>query len=123
MTNKEIVLRFYDEVFNGWDLDRIDAYVREDYVQHNPTVRDGREGFREFMRFFTSMRPRCEVIRCDEVDDMVYVFFCCTLENGMVNKVMDMYRLEDGMLAEHWDVVEHDVAEKIENAVNDNGIF
>ncbi|MBP3884966.1 MAG: nuclear transport factor 2 family protein [Olsenella sp.] len=123
MTNKEIVLRFYDEVFNGWDLDRIDAYVRENYVQHNPTVKDGREGFREFMQFFTGMKPRCEVIRCDEVGDMVYVFFRCTLENGVVNKVMDMYRLEDGMLAEHWDVVEHDVAEKIAGAVNDNGIF
>ena len=41
----------------------------------------------------------------------------------MVNKVMDMYRVENGMLVEHWDVVEHDAAEKERNAVNENGIW
>lgn len=37
----------------------------------------------------------------------MYVFFKCTLENGSINKVVDIYRIEDGLLAEHWDVVEH----------------
>ena len=45
---------------------------------------------------------------CEE--DIVVVFFKCTMEgNGMFNKVFDMYRIEDGKLAEHWDCVEHDV--------------
>lgn len=122
-TNKQIVLDFYRDVFNGWDVSKVAEYVAPDYIQHNPTVEDGLEGFEKFIAFFTSMRPRCEIIRCDEAGDMVYVFFRCTLENGMVNKVMDIYRLADGKLQEHWDVVEHDVAQKEREAVNDNGIW
>ena len=30
MTNKEIVLKFYEEVFNGWDMSVIDKYIKED---------------------------------------------------------------------------------------------
>ena len=77
----------------------------------------------KFIKFFTLLKPRCEVIRCDEVGDIVYVFFRCTLGNGTVNKVVDIYRLEDGMLAEHWDVVEHDVAAKMAAGKNSHGIF
>ena len=69
------------------------------------------------------MRPHVDIIRCDEVGDMVYVFFKCTMGNGVINKVMDMYRIQDGRLAEHWDVVEHDVAAKMAAGKNSHGIF
>ena len=94
MTNKELMLKFYDEVFNGWDTSHLDQFVRPDYIQHNPTVEDGLEGFTKFIEFFTSMKPHVDIIRCDEVGDMVYVFFKCTMGNGMINKVVDMYRIE-----------------------------
>lgn len=109
MTNKEIVLKFYDEVFNGWDLSNIDNYMKDNYIQHNPTCEDGKAGFLSFADHFLAMKPHMDIVRIGEDNDMVYVFFKCTLENGMVNKVCDIYRLENGMLAEHWDVVEHDV--------------
>ncbi|MBR6349316.1 MAG: hypothetical protein IKR67_02100, partial [Lachnospiraceae bacterium] len=52
----------------------------------------------------------------------VAVFFKCTCRaNGTINKVCDIYRLQDGKLAEHWDVVEHDVAEFSE--VNGRSLF
>lgn len=123
LSNRQIVLDFYRDVFNGWDVSKVSEYVSPGYIQHNPTVEDGLEGFEMFIKFFTSLKPRCEVIRCDEVGDIVYVFFRCTLGNGIVNKVVDVYRLEDGMLAEHWDVVEHDVAKKESESANRNGIW
>ena len=43
MTNKELILKVYDEVFNKRDLSNLDEYMREDYIQHNPTVENGRE--------------------------------------------------------------------------------
>ena len=109
MSNKEIVLRFYEDVFNAWNLDAIERYVREDYIQHNPNVENGRAGFRAFAERFFSMKPHMDIVKCAEEGDMVFVFFKCTLGNGSVNKVCDIYRLEGGMLAEHWDVVEHGV--------------
>ena len=45
MSNKEVVLKFYEEVFNKWDVSNLDEFMRDDYIQHNPTVTDGKEGF------------------------------------------------------------------------------
>lgn len=53
MTNKEIVLKFYEEVFNAHDLSKLDDYMREDYIQHNPNAASGREGFRQFANGFS----------------------------------------------------------------------
>ena len=52
---------------------------------------------------------------------IVYVFFKCTLGTGQINKVCDIYRLEAGKLAEHGDVIEHNV-ENI-HSINNNSIF
>lgn len=109
MTNKELVLKVYDEVFNSWDPSNIREYMKEDYMQHNATVEDGIDGFLKFAEMFLSMKPHVEIYNVLENENHVAVFFKCTLANGMVNKVMDLYRIEDGKLAEHWDVVEHDV--------------
>ena len=121
MTNKEIVLKFYEEVFNGWDMSAIDKYIREDYIRHNPNAETGREGFKKFASFFLGLKPHMEIRLIGEDGDIVYVFFKCTLESGAVNKVCDIYRLEDGMNAEHWDVVEHDV--HLYHPLHENGLF
>lgn len=122
MTNKELILKFYDEVFNRWDVSNLDDYMLDSYKQHNPTVKDGKEGFLEFAEKFLSMKPKMEIFHVVCEGDMAVVFFKCTMgANGMENKVFDMYRIEDGKLAEHWDCVQHDVG-KMETA-NGNGLF
>lgn len=121
MTNKELVLKFYDEVFNNRDISNLDEYMRTDYIQHNPTAPDGRDGFVEFTKFFFTLEPHMDIVSIGEDGDMVYVFFKCTVKSGAVNKVCDIYRLEDGKLAEHWDVIEHDVQDV--KPVHGNGIF
>lgn len=110
MTNRELILKFYDEVFNRWDLSHLDDFMLDTYMQHNPEVKDGKEGFREFAARFLAMKPRAEISKIVCEGDLVVVYFKCTmLENGIVNKVFDMYRVEDGKLAEHWDCVMHDI--------------
>ena len=121
MSNKEVVLKFYEEVFNGWDVSNIGAYMKDDYIQHNPNSEDGKAGFLKFAEFFLGLKPHMDIIKIVEEDDLVFVFFKCTLASGAINKVCDIYRLEDGKLAEHWDVVEHAV-HKIK-PVHNNGLF
>ena len=122
MSNKEIVLHFYEEVFNAHDLTKLDQYMREDYIQHNPNAPSGRDGFRQFAEKFFQMKPHMEIRHILEDGDLVCVFFKCTMQgNGMENKVFDLYRLQDGKLAEHWDSVEHDIG-KI-TSVHGNGLF
>ena len=106
MTNKEVVLKFIDEVFNAHDLSKLDLYMRDDYMQHSIGVPDGKEGFRAFAEDFFKQDPYMDVKRVFESDDnVVSVFFRCSFNNGSAAKVVDMYRIQDGKLAEHWDVV------------------
>ena len=120
MRNKEIVREFYEKVFNAWDTSGIEKYMREDYRQHNPTVADGREGFVRFCEGFFRSHPRMEIVKLVEEDDIVMVFFKCTNDSGD-NKVCDIYRLQDGKLAEHWDVLQHIDPELV--PANENGQF
>ena len=122
MTNKELVLKFIDEVFNAHDLTMLDAYMREDYIQHSVEAKDGRKGFREFAENFFKSEPFMEVKKIFESDDnTVAVFFKCNFRGGHSAKVVDMYRIEDGKLAEHWDVVQQLTEEDAVN--NGRGSF
>ena len=103
MTNKEVVLKFYEEVFNGWDESRIDEYMHEDYKQHTSGVADGREGFKAFFKEFVKCHPHMDICLIVAEDDIVMVYFKVTNDSG-IGKVCDIYRLRDGKLAEHWDV-------------------
>ena len=108
MRNKEIVKEFIDNVFNAWDLTDLNKYMREDYRQHSLGVKDGRDGFREFAVGFFAQKPHMHVFRMAEDGDMVFVFFKCTFGDNeeTAAKVCDIYRLEEGLLVEHWDVVQ-----------------
>ena len=77
-------------------------------MQHSPEVKDGREGFREFAAVFFKAKPHMHVFKMAEDGDMVFVFFKCTFGDNEKSaaKVCDIYRLQDGLLAEHWDVVQ-----------------
>lgn len=122
MTNKELVLKFYDEVFNRWDVSNIDTYMRDDYIQHNAVAETGKQGFLKFCEKFLAMKPHMEIKQILEDGDLVCVFFKCTMgANGMENKVFDLYRIQDGKLAEHWDSVEHDISKVV--PVHANGLF
>lgn len=121
MTNQALVQQFYDEVFSQQSLAHLADYMRADYRQHSPAVADKRAGFKQFIVRFWQLKPKIEILALTSHDDWVQVFFKCTLANGHVNKVCDIYRIEAGKLAEHWDVIEHNVEAK--TAVSGNGIF
>ena len=122
MTNKELVLRFIDVVFNAHDLTKLNEFMREDYRQHSIGVKDGREGFREFAEDFFQSRPYMDVRQVFESDNhTVAVFFKCSFKDGSAAKVVDMYRIEDGQLAEHWDVVQP--LPEDDSSVNGRGSF
>ena len=100
---------------------KVANYIADDYIQHNPRVATGRVGFIKFIEEFIKLQPKIEFINVSSENNFVYVFFKCTLANGIINKVCDIYRIENSMLVEHWDVIEHNV--EIIKAVHNNGIF
>ncbi|MDO4573144.1 MAG: ester cyclase, partial [Clostridia bacterium] len=104
-----------EDVFNAHRLDKAADYIREDYYQHNPQVQQGLSGF---VGFFTMMFERApgfrqEILHMVAEDDLVVVHARARgIVPGKYNKVVDIYRLEGGKLAEHWDVLERDIADE-----------
>jgi predicted SnoaL-like aldol condensation-catalyzing enzyme len=122
MDNKQIVRRVYELIFNGHDPEAADEFIKEDYIQHNPEVENGREGFKKFFRAFFTRHPdfKFSIKRLIAEGDYVAVHGHATEagpERGTV--IVDIYRLENGKLAEHWDVLQQ-VPQK---TANNNSMF
>lgn len=120
-TNKEIVTAFHQQVFVNGDLSDINKFVKEDYIQHNPEVANGREGFVKFLHTLLQQKLQYDTKNISADGDMVYVFYKTTDEQGHQSKTCDIYRLKNGQIAEHWDVIEENI-EKIKS-VNGNSVF
>ena len=109
MTNKEVIASFYKEFFNDHVIDSATKYVREDYIQHNPGVGQGRQALMDaFADKFKEHPEFCLNIKfMIEEDDMVAVYLKNVDTQGNTRcRVVDIYRLVDGKLAEHWDVLQ-----------------
>jgi predicted SnoaL-like aldol condensation-catalyzing enzyme len=121
--NKAAVQAFYDLAFNGKDPQgAVDRYVGDEYRQHNPFAGDGPQAFIDFVTAYTTEHPelRVEFKRCIAEGDLVVVHCNIKLkpeERG--DAVMDIFRLADGKIVEHWDVVQP----VPEQSANDNTMF
>lgn len=107
--NKERVRSFYEEFFNAHRIESALTYVREDYIQHNPGVEQGRKGLMDAFAAKFAAHPEfhLDIKMMIAEDDMVVVYLKNTDEQGNTRcRVVDIYRIEDGMLAEHWDVLQ-----------------
>ncbi len=109
MNHKELITNFYQEFFNDHVVASADKYVREDYIQHNPGVPQGREGLKNAFAEKFQMHPdfKLTVTMMISEEDMIAVYLKNVDTEGNTKcRVVDIYRIEDGMLAEHWDVLQ-----------------
>ena len=120
--NKRTVLDFYDQALNKKDFDAAAKHFGRHYIQHNPTAPDGIEGFKGFIGFLKAKFPasRSEIKRTFAEGDYVIVHVHAVREPGTRGSaIVDIFRLENGKIVEHWDVVQP-IPEK---AANSNGMF
>jgi predicted SnoaL-like aldol condensation-catalyzing enzyme len=110
--NKEIVRNFYTSVLIGRDVDAAPKFLRPDYIQHNPQVPTGLKGFMDtFRERFAQKLPgdyKRELLNVVGDNDMVVVYVRQTWtgsKDGQHHQALgfDMFRVQDGMIAEHWD--------------------
>ena len=120
--NKKIVAEFYDAALNQKDFEKASKYLGSRYTQHNPNAADGPEGLKGFLAFLKDKFPnnRSEIKRIFADGDYVIVHVHAVREPGTRgNAIIDIFRLENGKVVEHWDAVQP-IPEK---ALNDNGMF
>lgn len=107
--NKKLIEDFYRDFFNGHDVNSALKYVREDYIQHNPGVDQGRaalmEAFGQKFQEWPDFKLDIKMMISDE--DMIAVYLKNVDSEGNTKcRVVDIYRIQDGRLAEHWDVLQ-----------------
>jgi predicted SnoaL-like aldol condensation-catalyzing enzyme len=120
--NKKAVVEFYDKAINQKDFEAASKYMGSRYTQHNPNAPDGPEGLKVFLQFLKEKFPasRSEIKRVFADGDYVILHVHAVREPGTRgNAIIDIFKLENGKIVEHWDVVQP-IPEK---AANTNGMF
>lgn len=120
--NRALVIEFYDQFFNKHQVEQAGRVVAEDYIQHNPDVPDGKAPFVGYFAGFFKENPesRARIVRSATADDLVYLHVHSTTgpkDRGQA--VIDIFRVKDGLIVEHWDILQDVPAE----AANDNTMF
>mgnify|MGYP001560059165 CR=1 FL=1 len=121
-SNKKAVLEFYEKGLNQKDFDAASKYFGPKYIQHNPGAPDGIEGFKAFIALRKEKFPdaRSEIKRAFAEGDFVILHIHAVRAPGeRGSAIVDIFRLENGKIVEHWDVVQP-IPEK---AANSNGMF
>jgi predicted SnoaL-like aldol condensation-catalyzing enzyme len=120
--NKEVVVDFYNKALNQKDFAAASRHLGDKYIQHNPNASNGPEGLKKFLEFlkakFPESRSEIKMILVD--GDYVMLRVHGIEEPGTRGKaIVDIFRLENGKIVEHWDSVQP-IPEK---ALNNNTMF
>ena len=110
--NKRLVYDMYRIVLQAGLADRAGEFIAEDYIQHNPNAGQGLAGVQEYIRNTRPERPiedRLElplIHLMAEGDYVTTAFVRAEVDaegNTYYSTWFDLYRIEDGLIAEHWD--------------------
>ena len=106
--NKSLVLEAMTSLFQRHDASVVERLYAENYIQHNPNIPQGREAL--------------QALVTDLSQDVYYEPGLIVAEGDLVaihgrirgwadtpQVVVDVFRIEDGKLAEHWDVLQNEV--------------
>lgn len=104
-TNKAIVRKFFQTVFVEHKVDEGLELLSDNYIQHNQMVPPGKEAMRTaFKKGLDNVSTEIKQIVAE--GDRVVVFHHFKFDpKSLGATVIDIFRIEDGKLAEHWDVM------------------
>ncbi len=114
LTQKETAIAIIQNGLIDGDVDFINTYVAEDYIQHNPQAPDGRAGLIGFTRYLASQGTEntATVVRALEQDDLVALHVIYEFGDDKM-AAFDLFRFEDGVAVEHWDGLQPWVEETV----------
>ena len=117
--NLALVMDMFAHVLNPMDSAAVDRFISPGYIQHNQSAQPGREGLKAFLDMIRDATPDAvhDVKRAFVDGDHVTVHYHVRRwPEDLGWAVIDIFRIEEGMIAEHWDVMQ-DVVEGGPNPV------
>ena len=110
--NKALVLKAFDALFNQRDYAAAERFWSPDYIQHSAHIEPGREGLFNLIRSLpATLKYEAGAIVGD--GDFVIVHGRFSGFGAPVNWIAaDGVRMEDGVLVEHWDVIQDEATEE-----------
>ena len=122
--NKTTVSNFVNDILVNGKMEKLQGYFNGDqYIQHNPNIADGLSGLGKALEVMAKQGVRMEFDTVHKV--LGEGNFVLTISEGKFanqpTSYYDLFRVEDGKIAEHWDVMETIIPEA--NRKNTNGKF
>lgn len=110
--NKRLVYDMYRIVLQAGIWERAGEFIRDDYLQHNPNAGQGLAGVQDYIRKTRPERDIKDTLELPLIDliaegDRVMTAFVRPEKDAAgqtyYSTWFDLYRIEDGKIAEHWD--------------------
>jgi predicted SnoaL-like aldol condensation-catalyzing enzyme len=120
--NKANAVAFYQMAYLGEPAKAVEMFVGDEYIQHNPVVANGKQGF---INYFDEMQrdypnKQIKFLRCIAEGDMVALHTHQIWPGNDQYVTMDFFRFdENGKIVEHWDSIQ----EVPEGSANGNSMF
>ena len=105
--NKQLAITAYQRIFGDLDSTGIDEFMSKDFIQHNPSTPDGQDGVKALVQMLISQDvPKQKIEFKHVVADGDIVFLHSRYEMaGKEWRFIDIYRVENDKLVEHWDAM------------------
>lgn len=121
-TNKQKAMAYYRMAFEGNPREAVRRYVGPQYIQHNPLVSDGSNGFIAYFEKMGEEYPdkTIEFVRSVAEGDLVALHTHQVWPGDHEYVTMDFFRFdENGKIVEHWDTIQ----QVPEQSANENGMY
>jgi len=108
MNNRDLALKAMTELFVRRDVSAIDRYWGSQYLEHNPSISDGRENLAGIVKSLgPDLKYEPGIIVAE--GDFVMIHGRYTGWGPKPTLAVDIFRVENGKLMEHWDVLQEEV--------------
>ena len=107
--NKANAIAFYKMAYEGNPTEAVELYVGNQYIQHNPDVADGLQGFIDYFDRMQQEYPEksIEFVRCIGEGNLVALHTHQTWPGNDQYVTMDFFRFDEkGKICEHWDAIQ-----------------
>jgi predicted SnoaL-like aldol condensation-catalyzing enzyme len=122
--NKALAVSLIEDVLMGKNPSKIGDYISsEEYHQHNPQIKDGLTGIIEAVEYLTSQNNMFKYTKIHKVlgeGNFVLTVSEGEWNGGKKHVFYDLFRMKDGKIVEHWDVIQEIPTEGL---AHNNGMF